>query len=135
MGCIFNSTLERKTPLRSKTAMKRGGKLRPIRKPIKKVGPRALRWMRAWRWLKPRLEAAGRTRCEFGFIPHDCDGFLTPAHSKKRRLIQGPEIYHVALSCLNFHRVLDEQMSHEQMESTVMRAIELHGGLILPERY
>jgi hypothetical protein len=103
--------------------------------PMKKAGRRTNDWLRVWRWLKPRLEAAGRTRCEFSFIPHTCEGFLTPAHSKKRRLMEGPDIYHVALACLKIHRQLDERMSHEEMESAVMRAIELHGGLILPERY
>lgn len=102
---------------------------------MNKAGRRTNDWRRAWRWLKPRLEAAGRVRCEFNFIPHQCEGFLTPAHSKKRRLMQGPDIYHVAICCSSFHRVLDERMSHSEMEETVMRAIENAGGLILPERY
>lgn len=114
--------------------MKRNGKLRQT-KPINKVGPRTNEWRKAWRFLKPRLEAAGRTRCEFGFIPHECGGFLTPAHSKKRRLMRGPDIFAVSMACVNVHRILDERMTHEQMEIAVMRAIEEHGGLILPERY
>lgn len=104
-------------------------------KPINKIGRRTANWRAAWRWLKPRLEAANRVRCEFSFIEHECGGFLTPAHSKKRRLMNEAEIYHVALSCSQFHRRLDEQMSHEEMERTVMEAIERAGGLILPDRY
>lgn len=139
----WNSTIRIKPgakPLKSKTSMKRNGKLKRsamkrAARPMNKIGPRTEDWRRAWRWLKPRLEAADRVRCEFGFIPHECGGFLTPAHSKKRRLMKGPEIYHVAIACVNVHRLLDEQMAHEEMESAVMRAIEEHGGLILPDRY
>lgn len=101
---------------------------------MKRAGRRTVDWRKAWRFLKPRLEAAGRTLCEFDFIPHQCGGGLDPAHGKKRRLMQGTDIYVVAISCRNFHRVLDEQMSHDEMERTVMFAIERHGGLILPEQ-
>ena len=111
----------------SESKLKSGGRL--------KAGRRTNDWRRVWRWLKPRLEAAGRTRCEFDFIEHECIGILDPCHSKKRRLMRGPDIYAVALGCRNVHRRLDEQMSHEEMEAAVMRAIENHGGLILPERY
>ena len=89
-------------------------------------------WSRVWKWLKPRLEAAGRTRCEFDHIPHECFGALTPAHSKKRREIEGNEIYEVAIACVNAHQVLDEKLTHEQMYVAVMYAIERAGGLILP---
>lgn len=123
MGHIYNNSIERRTPMPRAT------------KPMSKRGPRAKAWDKVWRFLKPRLDLAGRTRCEFGFIAHDCGGILTPAHSKKRGKIKGAELFHVALCCLNFHRVLDEQMTHEEMESTVMRAVEEAGGLILPERY
>lgn len=129
MGYVTNNSIERRTPLA------RGSKPLRSTKPLNKRGPRTKAWDKAWRFLKPRFDTAGRTRCEFGFIAHDCGGILTPAHSKKRREMQGPDIYHVALACLNVHRILDEQMAHEAMESAVMRAIENHGGLILPERY
>jgi hypothetical protein len=105
------------------------------RRPMNKVGRRTADWRRAWRWLKPRLEAAGRTRCEFDFIPHECSQIIDPAHSKKRRLMNGADIYSVSLACRNVHQILDERMSHEEMEAAVMRAIENHGGLILPDRY
>lgn len=119
---IYNNRLERRTPLHSSKQMKKSGR-------------RTNDWLRVWRWLKPRLEAAGRTQCEFYFIKHQCCGILDPCHSKKRRLMSGPDIFAVALGCRNVHRILDEVYTHEQMEAAVMRAIEEHGGLILPERY
>ena len=101
---------------------------------MNKVGPRTKKWMDVWRWLKPRMEAAGRKRCEFSFIPHDCDGSKTPAHSKKRRNMRGNDIYAVAWACIPVHRILDETYTHEEMEAAVMQAIENNGGMILPER-
>lgn len=98
-----------------------------------RAGPRMKEWDRAWRFLKPRLEAAGRTSCEFDFIPHVCSDILTPAHSKKRRLMVDADVYTVALACSTVHRILDEVLSHEAMEKTVLMAIERNGGLILPE--
>jgi hypothetical protein len=92
-------------------------------------------WKRAWAWLRPRLEAAGRTYCEFDFIIHECDGPLDPAHSKKRREMEGDDIYAVAIACRKVHRILDEKYDHEQMEVAVMYAINRHGGMIVPESY
>ena len=91
-------------------------------------------WARVWAWLKLRLEARGRTHCEFPFIDHICSRILNPAHSKKRREMQGTDIYTVAIACRTAHRILDEVMSHAEMETAVLRAINAHGGLILPER-
>jgi hypothetical protein len=106
-------------------------KRRPIRMG---AGPRMKEWSRVWAWLKPRLEAAERTRCEFPFIDHECCDILDPAHSRKRRLMQGDDIYIVSIACRNAHRILDEVMTHAQMETAVWRAINEHGGVILPTR-
>ncbi len=95
------------------------------------AGPRMREWRRVWAWLKPRLEAAGRTHCEFDHLPHQCSGILTPAHSKKRRKMEGDDIYAVAIACTNAHQILDERLNHEQMEVCVDYAIERAGGLIL----
>src|SRR5690242_18355275 len=86
-------------------------------KPRKRLGagPRMKEWRRVWTWLKPKLEAAGRTRCEFDHLPHGCSGILTPAHSRKRREMQGEEIYEVALACTSAHQILDERLTHERM--------------------
>jgi hypothetical protein len=102
-------------------------------RPMKKVGRRTRDWRSVWRWLKPKLEAAGRTSCEFGFIPHVCWGALDPCHSKKRRLMRGNDIFMVALGCRAIHNFLDLNCTHEQMELFVTEAIGLHGGPILPE--
>lgn len=111
-------------------------KTRPTkpRKPINKRGRRTRTWESVWRWLKPRLEAAGRDHCEFVAIDHECNGYLIldPCHSKKRRLWQGDDIYKVAIGCRNVHDYLDLELSHEAMEDAVMMAIANNGGLILP---
>lgn len=113
-------------------------------KPMNKIGRRPNAWIEVWRFLKPRLKAAGRTECEFDFLKHDCVGPIDPCHSKKRGKMRDLDIYEVALGCRQIHDYLDglyaypplgRRMSHEEMESAVMRAIENHGGLILPERY
>lgn len=103
------------------------------RKPLNKVGRRTKDWRRAWRFLKAEFEKRGRTHCEFGFIPHECFGPIDPCHSKKRRNMEGDDIYRVALGCRAVHNFLDLTCTHEEMELLVNRAIELAGGLILPE--
>lgn len=110
------------------------GKFHSARRRINKIGPRTLEWQAAWRFLKPRLQAAGRTRCEFDWqeVAHDCFGPLDPVHSKKRREMVGSDIYAVALGCREIHTWLDEQCTHDFMEATVVEAINRHGGLILP---
>lgn len=101
---------------------------------VKRVGRRTSEWDRAWKFLKPRLEAAGRIYCELSFVPHACSTTLTPAHSRKRREMQGDDIYMVCLACTTGHQILDERMSHEDMHKAVMRAINENGGPILPEK-
>lgn len=106
----------------------------PKATPRLKAGRRMKEWSRVWAWLKPRLESAERTRCEFPFIDHECCDILDPAHSRKRRLMQGDDIYIVSIACRNVHRILDEVMTHSEMEMAVWRAINENGGLILPAK-
>jgi hypothetical protein len=113
------SRLSRKAPLRGRSRLSTNGR-------------RTNDWRKVWRFLKPRLEAAGRTKCEFGFIPHECSQILDPAHSKKRNKMKGNDIYMVAIACRRIHDHLDLKCSHEEMEALVMRAIAEHGGPILP---
>lgn len=110
---------------------------------VLKAGRRMKEWARVWAWLKPRFEAAGRVRCEFDFLKHDCRGPLDPAHSKKRSKMQDLDIYAVGLACRTIHDYLDgvyvypplgRRMDHEDMETAVWQAIEANGGVILPER-
>lgn len=112
--------------LSRRAALRAGGKLRAN-------GRRTNDWRKVWRFLKAEFEKRGRTKCEFDFIAHGCFGRLDPCHSKKRRLMQGNDIYTVALGCQNAHRILDERMDHAEMEAAVLRAIEANGGLVLPE--
>ena len=49
-------------------------------------------------------------------------------------MMRDDDIYIVAIGCRNAHRILDEGLTHEQMEVAVLIAIGNHGGLILPER-
>ena len=124
----YNSTFKAKP-----SRLKRSGIRRSLRPTLKKIGRRTKEWRTAWRFLKPELEKRGRTGCEFGFIPHECWGPLDPAHSKKRRNMKGNDIYAVALGCRYIHNFLDLQCTHEQMELFVLHAIDLAGGLIIPE--
>ena len=111
------------------------GKMRSARRRINQLGPRGLEWKAVWRFLKPRLQAAGRTRCEFDWpdVAHECWGPLDPAHSKKRHEMQEGDIYAVAISCREFHNYLDQVCSHSRMEELVLEAINRHGGMILPK--
>lgn len=110
-------------------------------RPMNKVGRRTNDWLTVWRWLKPKLQAAHRTGCEFGFMPHVCGGPIDPCHSRKRREMQGNDIYAVALGCRNVHEILDgltaypplgRRLTHTEMERAVKKAIRNAGGLILP---
>lgn len=109
---------------------------------MKKKGARMTAWDRVWQWLKPRLQKAGRTFCEFDFLPHECSGPLDPVHSKKRGQMTGIDIYRVGIGCRNVHNYLDgvyvyppfgRRISHEEMHEFVMQAVNNHGGVIVPE--
>lgn len=118
-----------------RTQIKRvsGKPLKRSSKPMKKVGRRTKDWRKVWAFLKPEFEKRGRTYCEFGFIPHECQGPLDPCHAHKRRKMEGDDIFRVALGCRwVIHEFLDLYCTHEQMEMFVNHAIELAGGLILP---
>lgn len=128
-------------PLARRTAMKTDKPMERARKPIKKRGRRTKAWGSVWCWLKPKLKEAGRTRCEFDFLEHNCGGPLDPCHSKKRGEMKGNDIYMVAIGCRTVHDFLDgvyvypplkRRMNHKEMEEAVMRAINNHGGPILP---
>jgi hypothetical protein len=89
-------------------------------------GPKTRAWEQAWKQLKRELEAAGITSCEFLFRGCTRTMFLTPAHSRKRREIENEEqLREVAVACVNCHRKLDEEMSHEEMWRHVTRVREL----------
>lgn len=66
--------------------------------------------------------------CEFGF-----DGCMRTfgnalAHSRKRRFIDSKEAYwEVGLACQKCHEVLDQKMTHEEMEQAVKDVIDRRG--------
>ena len=140
----FNSTFKAKPPKAidyqsalEKRLARQKAKPRPVDRIKRKkqglgAGPRTREWQRVWKWLKPRLEAAGRTHCEFDHLPHVCSGILTPAHSRKRRKMEGDDIYAVAIACTNAHQILDERLDHEAMEVCVLYAIDRAGGMVTP---
>lgn len=145
-GYRFNSSFKIRLdakPLRSKTAMRRSGikrfsslkrsAMKRSLRPMKKVGRRTRDWRGAWGFLKAEFDKRGRTGCEFKFIPHECWGPLDPAHSKKRRMMRGNDIYMVAIGCRYIHNFLDYECTHAHMELFVLHAIDLAGGPILPE--
>lgn len=109
------------------------GAARLERKPINKIGRRTKDWRAVWRFLKPEFDKRGRTGCEFKFIPHECWGPLDPAHSKKRNKMRGSDIFAVAIACRYIHNFMDYECTHERMELFVLHAIDLAGGMILPE--
>jgi hypothetical protein len=123
-----------RTPLQ-RSAIRKSSKTRLGR------GPRMRAWEAVWRWLEPKLRAAGRTKCEFGFLVHECWGKLDPAHSKKRRKMEGLDVYVIARACRQAHEILDghvvykpfgRRLNQAEMEQAVLLAIELNGGIILP---
>lgn len=145
MKCSGLEAMRRSYIPRSTKPMKRSGFAKPSyedvvasrstkkpRKRMRTIGPRTKAWRTVWEFLKGRFYEVGRTRCEFGFVPHECWGALYPCHSKKRREMQGDDIYAVAIGCQQIARWLDEDLTHEAMEKTVLRAINEHGGVILP---
>lgn len=72
-------------------------------------------WVAARRELKVAFEAAGITRCEFGYSGCWRDNGLSFAHVDKRGHLRPGEIYAVALACAVCHDIL------EKMPRLVMR--------------
>lgn len=127
----WNSTFAQKPFVNAKRL--KGRKRLDVPGPRLRAGRRMNEWSKVWRFLKPRLEAAGRTVCEFDFVAHDCWGAIFPCHSKKRRNMEGNDIYLIALGCQQIARYLDEDLDHATMQKTVLKAIQRKGGAILPQ--
>lgn len=110
--------------------MKRS-RLKPSKKPMRHLGKKGLTWATVRRDLKQRFEWAGITTCELRMKGCWFHEGLTFCHSKKRRKMVNLDIWRVCLGCISCHQILDEKMSHEDMESTVEAIIEKR-GLIAP---
>lgn len=81
-------------------------------------GKKVKAWESARRQLKVKFEAANVTRCELC----GTDDFLSFAHSKKRRHIQGDELNEVALLCIPCHQSA-ELLPEAEMTITIRRII------------
>lgn len=58
--------------------------------------------------LKKKFEALGITRCELSYLGCTADDFLSWAHGRKRRKLQGDELDTlVILSCHNCHNRIE----------------------------
>jgi hypothetical protein len=90
--------------------------------------------MKANAKLKREFEAKGITRCELGYPGCTKDDFLSWAHGKKRRKLQGDELTScVILACINCHDVI-ERMSPEGMLVIVESVIAERGWTVREEK-
>lgn len=102
------------------------------RSPLRKAGKKTKEWQAVWRHeVKPMLERAGITRCEFGYEGCWGGNGLTPAHSLKRRNITTPDqLKEVALACIVCHQLLDLMpevlMTEKVKEAIANRACYSH---------
>ena len=103
--------------------MKRG-------KRINQIGPKGQTWIDVRKLLKQRFEWCGIIRCEARLPGCWFDDGLGFAHCRKRRKIEGLEIWHVALLCNHCHDVY-EKLPHEEMHAAVHQIIDQR-GLIAP---
>ena len=113
--------------LRSTKPMKRTA-MKPKRKKICLwVGKKTIANIKANARLKREFEAKGITTCELGYLNCTGDNFLSWAHGKKRRKLQGDELTScVILACINCHQVI-ERMSPEGMLAIVTSVISERG--------
>jgi hypothetical protein len=78
----------------------------------------------AWqRKLSAKWRDVSISQCEVK-LPGCTNTFLTPAHSRKRGLIETEEqFFEICWACSFCHRALDERMTHEEMENAVKAVI------------
>lgn len=125
--------LSRNTPLRSRSVLKTSvaAAERP-KSTLRAIGKKGSAWIKVRKELKKRFEWAGITTCELKMRGCWFNDGLSFCHSKKRRKMQDLDIWRVCLGCLHCHGILDEKMSHEEMEQTVENIIEKRGLLVPP---
>jgi len=85
---------------------------------INRRGKKVKAWDACRARLKKRFEAAGITTCEVC----GTDSFLSFAHSKKRRHIQGDELSECALLCIPCHQIA-EVLPHAEMAALIRNII------------
>lgn len=80
--------------------------------------------------LKVEFEKQGITNCELGYPGCTRTEFLSWAHGRKRRKLQGDELVTlVILACINCHDRI-EYMGHESMLSIVESVIAERGWTV-----
>lgn len=99
---------------------------------IKRRGKKTAEWDRVRAEIKKKFEAHGVTTCELRGSQCWNRGWLSFAHSKKRRLMQGTDIWEVALLCTVCHQNI-EAKSHEEMARIVREIIANRGWNCLPK--
>lgn len=83
--------------------------------------------------LKAEFEKQGITSCELGYPGCTRDEFLSWAHGKKRRKLQGDELVTlVILACINCHNRI-EYTGHEAMLAIVESVIAERGWQVSNE--
>lgn len=118
--------LQRKTRLKSQSAMKRGQmRCSAIRL---RAGKKTKAWDSARATIKRRFEKAGITTCELRGsekVPHECgiDNYLGFAHDAKRRKLTAEDLFRVILIC-NFAHDIIEVWPPEKMKAIVDETIQ-----------
>jgi hypothetical protein len=120
--------LSRKTSLKSKSGLKADQSRKSTLRPISKRGSE---WISVRRELKRRFQWAGIITCEARLNHCWFNEALGFAHCRKRRLLRGDEIWHVALLCNPCHDEW-ETSGHETMYEKIHEIIEKRGLLIPP---
>ncbi len=85
-------------------------------------GKKTREWDRVRAKLKIRFEAAGITRCEFGYDGCWRSNGLSFAHYDKRRFLSAAELEIAALACASCHPKL-EILPRKVMKAEVCRVI------------
>lgn len=129
MGFIFNSTIERRTPLKAKKAMKRSQKPMKRKRICLWVGKKTREWMTVRARLKRKFVAAGITSCELGYPGCWKDEGLGFAHGRKRRHLKGDEIETLTILACNPCHDRIETLSAPAMLAIVKSVIAERGWL------
>lgn len=127
MGYIYNNSLERRTPLKAKTSMKRTA-MKPKRKKICLwVGKKTRQWITVRARLKRRFDAASITTCELGYPGCWKDESLGFAHGRKRRQLKDNEIETLTILVCNPCHDKIEVLSAPAMLAIVQSVIAERG--------
>jgi hypothetical protein len=97
------------------SSLRRSGRL--------KAGRRTNDWIKIRRKLKVQYEAAGITQCELGYEGCKRDTWLSFAHGRKRRHLQGDELETLTILCCTCCHDKIEYLKPEEMLAIVRNVI------------